>query len=1630
MKKRILASLMSLCLIVGLLPTAALAVDEPDGDPSPVCTCGTLCTEEAVDDTCPVCVEDYKLCTYEVSTDKGEATPCTVTEGCTLDAGHDGECVITPTEPVCSGAGCEGDTNVEGCPLFKAPADADSNNYHELDEVDTNWDDVTINNPYDEILSITANVEDANNIRLDVVYATPEENPMAGITYQYMLDGELVTNDAVAQEYILVDGQKELVTDVADVTSENWDDVKADCTVYLCAIPDGASEITATVNGLTYWEYDEPTAALSITGEGCMAAFYTTSGTGHPDSSESKGSRIASFPWHKQQLDIESVTIGDGITCIGSQAFRKLVSLSSVTFGSDLEEIGRTSFMDDTALELVDLSGCTKLKAIGDQAFLNLKQNSTIKVANETVYHLLQGSINYTQGTTEVTFVGLDELVDGDWTAVELSDDTCKIIGYTGEGGEITIPASISNHSVVQIESGLFRNNTAITKVSFAEGSALTDIPAYFLAGASGDGSIPVTSLSVPDSVTTIGESAFTMYSSVLETLGINGEKLTRIEELGLGNLATSALTDKTFKLSSNLTYIGKQAFKNDVLDLQFVAGDYSNLEIAADAFDGFVGSVTFASGATNYDTLLNALIDSKTVQSIKIYSDEQQQAYTEYTIGENSDVAIQYVGCEVPEDIPQKWNGLTVTKVIMESCIENNFIYNGNFSTHTCTITGYQGALPEKLLIPVTLDGMYVTEIGDSAFAGPKPEEGSNANYTYTLKSVEFDEESVCEKIGLGAFRNQYELSSVVLADSITEIGQAAFEMWPGKLMSANQITFHFPSDLETVGHSAFWNFDFSKVANCIVLPTSVETIDDFAFRNTKASFIITSDAVTIGGSAFSGNRTAVDLSRVQTLTVNEVGENESASDNDYYTFMADQIYVSSETQESTITSVGHDTKSGTYCITNEGILPLGTDFNSESFATPIKDGYKFEGWYTKNDEGDDWGTEVTTPEANKTYYAKWTESENYSISDDDKKVSLEMTYGEQVDSKTVTVNGSEESPSIKEVTSSNEAIKASCNGMSVTITAADDLDAGTYEGTVYVHTGDDATHWISVTLEVKKADSSVTPDEGTANIEATYGDTITFVAKVAKAETGIAAITNETEQDHVAFYCGNVLLGSAHVVYDEDSNYTTGTATLYYDTSKGGIPTGDEQTVTAYYGGSVNLNNSSNNSITVKVSPKELTIDRLAAVDRPYDGTKNIDLAGGKLTGVLSGDDVTAEMPTSGTVESADAGSNKQVTISSISLSGKDAGFYTLTLPTVTVNITKAAQDAPDAPTMSSRNRTSITLNTVPANSNGAAAEYSKDGGTTWHNSPEFTGLSSGTSYTFAVRYAETGNYEASPASETASFSTTSGGSSGGSSSGSTTYAITVENSRHGEVDSNRTRTSSGTTVTLTVTPDEGYVLDELTVTDKDGDTVKLTDKGNGKYTFTMPRSAVTVEATFAETATEPETPVFTDVPADAYYADAVAWAVENGITNGTSATTFGPNISCTRAQMVTFLWRAAGSPEPTTANNPFTDVQAGSYYYDAVLWAVEQGITEGTSATTFSPDTTVTRGQTVTFLYRANGSPAVSGGSFSDVAADAYYADAVVWAVSEGITNGTSATTFSPDSACTRAQIVAFLYRDMAN
>lgn len=270
----------------------------------------------------------------------------------------------------------------------------------------------------------------------------------------------------------------------------------------------------------------------------------------------------------------------------------------------------------------------------------------------------------------------------------------------------------------------------------------------------------------------------------------------------------------------------------------------------------------------------------------------------------------------------------------------------------------------------------------------------------------------------------------------------------------------------------------------------------------------------------------------------------------------------------------------------------------------------------------------------------------------------------------------------------------------------------------------------------------------------------------------------------------------------------------------------------------------------------------------------------------------------------------------------------------------------------------------------------------------------------------------------------SSSSGGSSsgGGSHSSSSTYSITVKESSNGAVTSSHKSAKPGTTITLTAAPEKNYVLDTLkAVNSNNNKEIKLTQK-DGKYTFSMPSSNVTVTATFKKN--------FTDVPNGSYFEEAVDWAVKKGITTGTSAALFNPDGICTRAQAVTFLWRAAGSPAPQSSAMPFTDVPAGSYYYDAVLWAVENNITKGTSATTFHPDMNCSRAQIVTFLWRSQKSPSAdSANPFADVASSAYYADAVLWAVKEDVTKGTSDTKFSPDANCTRAQIVTFIWRALS-
>ena len=370
------------------------------------------------------------------------------------------------------------------------------------------------------------------------------------------------------------------------------------------------------------------------------------------------------------------------------------------------------------------------------------------------------------------------------------------------------------------------------------------------------------------------------------------------------------------------------------------------------------------------------------------------------------------------------------------------------------------------------------------------------------------------------------------------------------------------------------------------------------------------------------------------------------------------------------------------------------------------------------------------------------------------------------------------------------------------------------------------------------------------------------------------------------------------------------------------------------------------------------------------------------------------------------------------------KTAGTYTVTakyeddahIGTKNATLTVSKATPTGAPTCTKITTSGKTLADAPL----AIGTIAPAGGTLAWDMAAATVVAANTAYGWTYTPADTANYKALTGSLTP-YAVSSGGGGGGSYTPS--YTVSVDKTVNGTITVSPKSASKGDTVTITVKPDKGYELDTLKVLDKNGDKVKLTEK-NGKYTFTMLAGKVTVKGSFVEEAPEQ---IFTDVPVDAYFYEAVKWAAEKGITGGVGNGLFAPNQPCTRAQIVTFLWRAAGSPTPKNMSS-FADVPADAFYAKAVAWAVENGITGGTGDGKFSPDATCTRAQAVTFLYRASGAPAVSGNAaFSDVAANAYYAAAVKWAEKNGITGGIGGGLFGSDNNCTRAQIVTFLYRN---
>ena len=883
--------------------------------------------------------------------------------------------------------------------------------------------------------------------------------------------------------------------------------------------------------------------------------------------------------------------------------------------------------------------------------------------------------------------------------------------------------------------------------------------------------------------------------------------------------------------------------------------------------------------------------------------------------------------------------------------------------------------------------------------------------------------------------------LESYMLPSTVTEIGYVAFAGATLKHLNMSQAT-----KLEKIGQEAF---SAAHLQGNVVLPESAFNLGTFAFNKmSEATVVVTAPSIKVLNNTFCRVK-AVDLSKVnQVVTANENVKGNTVFDQCQY------IFVDSEDM---LTSVRN-----TYSFNRPVFYLAGGAFASDADYTtdaPVKDGYVFAGWYAKDDAGNFTGDAVTVSAATgKTnYYAKWENGSGFCGAENNvENITWKLTANkEDTSTYTMTISGTgamadyaaktqpwnNRMSSITRVVIENGVERIGQRAFQ----SAPNLRELTLNGNVVI--GDRAFH--EVTLEKINGQKYITKIEGRAfkslNVETLDLSNVTEIGEYAfEAASGLKSITVSDKllkiKDHAFIQSGLTELNIPnHVVIE-------GGTALFYSCENlkfvhlpetlTSIP--DQMFQFSNVLETVNIPSTVTaigqhafNSVAVKafVLPN-LTLIGQSAFKNLAEGS-GIYVPNKDTVALFNAENYSTDKSflavTNGGTFPKTAEFKLGVFTEPVMTGFKFGGWYEnedcsgTAVVTPTAGKTyyakwaeKAERIAPAAPTLQDRSYTSITLDIIEG------AQYRCNGGE-WQTSPEFTGLTAGTAYTFEAHYPETDDYKASPVSATAEISTLRR-SSGSSSSGSGNYIVSVPGTKNGDVTVSPKTAKKGDTVTITVTPDKGYELDTITVKDADGNTVKLTNNGNGTYSFTMPGGDVSIAASF----TKAGSTAFRDVPANAYFAKAVRWAVDKNITTGTGEDTFSPDESCTRAQMAVFLWRAAGSPEPK-AMSRFADVPEDAYYAKAVAWAVENGITTGTGENTFSPEETCTRAQMAALLYRHAKTPAVTGNApFADTPSDAYYYDAVRWAVEKGVTTGTSETTFSPDDDCTRAQIVTFLYR----
>ena len=1306
------------------------------------------------------------------------------------------------------------------------------------------------------------------------------------------------------------------------------------------------------------WSFDRATSTLTISGNGAMANLNKSTET--KNISDGAGT----YPWANLKDSITKIVIEDGVTSIGSKAFIAYTNVTSVSIGKDVSEIGVGA--------LSQLSACSKFNVSS--------QNDNFMT---------------------------------DKTGALFDDSQTKLIAFPCGSSveEYAIPTTVT-----VISYGAFSRAAHLKTITIPADSLLSTIGYGAFAFTTALETVDL----IPASAKTIGDIPFAQ-SGVKHIYCANADTRDRIQGKVNGMLVDVLLPNETpaIEVTDNgYTYRiddGKALLVSAPKDVAkptvpsavtyektkypvtgiwkgafAISLDWNEANSSADKRNEKITSVVLPDSVTQIGE--RAFYFCKNLTTITVKSTEVSIDYLAFatqnpsTSGTTVDLSAVTT---LQSNGTDKWVG--VKNVILNNEDQLGTI-KSNVNPNTVAVIGSNEWVMGS-------DGNWTEQ--------PK------RNLTATVDGITWTFDAVGGKATLKAYSpktfESVTVPSTLTADgvtyTVTELGIGLFG-WDGNWDA-------------TAG--------YNTSIKSVVIPKTVTTIGEDMFRYSKnlQSVKIQGESITFKSARTFSNTNSLkvlDMSAVKSIAFgtnvdtyfSNMGSNNSSA----------VIYVSSSDIMSAVENHRSTTSPCylTYAVTNGGTLKNPPTSNIQ-LATPVKDGYIFDGWYADSSFS---GTAVTAPTAGQTYYAKWSPDSGFcGAESNEKNITWKLTANrEDASTYTLTISGTGDMANLvtlkKNLTVDQNNQPWASAAHQITKLVLNEGITSIGDGAFYdmpllksadipasvKKIGVRAFNWAETMGSLTFAKESKLKEIGYAAFNAIAVSDVTIPASVEKIDK--QAFGNDGNLTTVLFE-----QGSALKEIEENAFFKCGKLTKLI------LPEGLTTIGNRAF-------NNENTSLAAVVIPSTVT-----SFGEEIYNTQNgcLYFANSEVyshytkpqtvkcfMGVMNdGTFAPGTVFTTGTLSKPTKTGFKFIGW----YENKDCSGTAVNAPTAGHTYyakweEKAEKTAPAAPTLNDRTYTSITLNTIDG------AQYRCNGGA-WQTSPEFTGLTAGTTYTFEAYYPETANYKASPASEKVEFSTLRHSS--GSSSNPTYSVTTPSKSENGGVAVSSKNARKGDTVTVTVTPDAGYQLDKLTVTDKNGNVLKLTDKGDGKYSFTMPDGKVEVKAVFAK---EVKTSPFGDVSADAYYYKAVQWAQEKGITDGISSDLFGPKQPCTRSQIVTFLWRAAGSPEPKSTAAGMTDVVPGSYYAKAVAWAVENGITTGTAEGTFSPNATCTRAQAVTFLARAQNAKATGKTAFSDVPADSYFADAVAWAQANGVTTGTSETTFSPDNDCTRAQIVTFLYR----